>query len=49
MGYLMDEEGPQNVNALEFEQDLLEEGPALVQQKARHPSFRYKGHWAWWT
>ena len=43
LGYLIDAEGPQDVNV--WSQEAGYAAPAGGKQQ----SFRYQGHWSWWT
>lgn len=46
MGYLVDKEGPQRVHEwVDDSDELIYQGPNGAKQR----SFRYQGHWAWWT
>ena len=49
LGYLLDAEGPQQVNA--FGEELRDSERFTVQELegSRQRSFRYQGHWSWWT
>lgn len=41
LGYLIDAEGPQHVNVWDEVQQAVPGG--------RQQSFKYDGHWSWWT
>lgn len=47
LGYLLDAEGPQHVNAFGEDKKAFE----LIADKTdgRQQSFEYRGNWAWWT
>lgn len=48
LGYIKSEEGPQDVNAWDEEEHAYR----LTSQESlgsRQQSFRYQGHWSWWT
>lgn len=49
LGYLVGAEGPQQVNA--FGEELKNSDRLGVQdlEGAQQRSFRYQGHWSWWT
>lgn len=50
LGYLVDAEGPQHVRSWE-DYDGEENAPIVYHgpNGPKQQSFRYSGHWAWWT
>ena len=49
LGYLLDAEGPQNVNAFGEEQDELHVMTDQQPEGGRRQTFKYAGELSWWT
>lgn len=47
LGYLLDVEGPQHVNA--FGEDKVQFKPVIDETDGRQQTFQYRGHWSLWT
>ena len=50
LGYLVDAEGPQRVRVF-GDEELMQSDRLAIQELegGRQRSFRYQGHWSWWT